>query len=165
MRALIICTAIVTLSGASAGEPLMRCDQQTVTYSAPSSVPIDQHIRITPVSQNSRAVLAGRDVRSITESPQQTAAFHHAYVADTMKPGPYRNSIEIYSTKGPALAWRIEIDEIRDNVQPRWLNDDLIFMQVWWGRILSTDLIFELSTGRFVYAKEAHYGMLIEPCE
>ena len=41
----------------------------------------------------------------------------------------------------------------------------MIFVRAWWGLFVSTDLIFEIGGGRFLYAKEANYGLLTQPCE
>jgi hypothetical protein len=82
-----------------------------------------------------------------------------------MKPGPYANVIEVFSTKGDPVSWRLEMVGLMDNARLQWVNEDLLFIQAWWGRIVSTDMIFEVSSGRFIYTKEANYGLLIQPCE
>jgi hypothetical protein len=40
-----------------------------------------------------------------------------------------------------------------------------LFVRVWWGRILATDLIFRIGSGDFIYAREANYGLLVQPCK
>jgi hypothetical protein len=45
-----------------------------------------------------------------------------------------------------------------------WINDELLFVQVWWGRIASSDLILEVDKGKFIYDELANYGQLDEPC-
>ena len=92
-------------------------------------------------------------------------AFNRVAIADTMKSGPYFNAVEVFSTKGNPISWRLEINNLKDNVRLQWLNEELLFLQAWWGRIVSTDAIFEVSSGRFIYVKEANYGLLIQPCE
>jgi hypothetical protein len=46
-----------------------------------------------------------------------------------------------------------------------WINDQLLFVQVWWGHIASSDLILDIDNGKFIYDRLAHYGQLGEPCE
>ena len=35
----------------------------------------------------------------------------------------------------------------------RWLNEKLIFMRPWWGRIAATDLIFDVEREEMIYAE------------
>lgn len=35
----------------------------------------------------------------------------------------------------------------------RWVNDKLIFMRVWWGRIAATDMLFDVETEQVPYAE------------
>lgn len=143
----------------------MDCNDQVVQYSEPSVVPLAGHISIKPLPQRPRRLQDESDPEFVPESPQGTAAFNRVVTIDTTKPGPRSNVIEVFTTKGSPVAWQIEAGDLRDNLRLKWLNDDLLFVQAWWGRIVSTDLIFELGSGRFIYAKEANYGMLIQPCE
>jgi len=45
-----------------------------------------------------------------------------------------------------------------------WLNDKLLFVQVTWGHIASSDLILDVDRGKFLYDEFANYGLLAEPC-
>ena len=46
-----------------------------------------------------------------------------------------------------------------------WINDQLIFVQVEWGHIATSDLILDIDSGEFIYNQLANYGQLGEPCE
>ncbi len=46
-----------------------------------------------------------------------------------------------------------------------WINDKLLFVQVWWGHIASSDLILDLEKENFLYDELANYAKLSEPCE
>lgn len=153
------------IAAAGAAEPLMDCNDQVVQYSEPSVVPLAGHVSIKPLRQRPDRVLEEYDSEFIAKSPHGTAAFNRVVTADTTKPGSRSNVIEVFTTKGSPVAWQIEAVDLMDNMRLKWLNEDLLFVQVWWGRIVSTDLIFELGSGRFIYAKEANYGLLIQPCE
>lgn len=163
MAALLASAHAVAAAGAA--EPLMDCNDQVVQYSEPSVVPLAGHISVKPLPQRTGRVLEEYDPEFIAKSPHETVAFNRVVVADTTKPGPRSNVIEVFSTKGSPVAWQIEAVDLRDNMRLQWLNEDLLFVQAWWGRIVSTDLIFELGSGRFIYAKEANYGLFTEPCE
>ena len=42
----------------------------------------------------------------------------------------------------------------------RWVNEKLIFMRPWRGRIAATDLIFDVEREKFVYAESLTDGSL-----
>lgn len=152
-------------AAAGNGEHLLDCDELVVQYDEPTVVPLAGHITIKPLKQRPERVLNEYDPQYVSDSPQATAAFNRVVTADTTRPGPRSNVVEVFSTKGDPVAWQIEAVDLMDDMRLRWLNEDLLFVQAWWGRIVSTDLIFQLSSGRFLYAKEANYGLLVQPCE
>ena len=157
--------AVFLLGAAQAAtEPTLNCDELTVQYSAPTLVPLEGRVVIKAASKKPGRVLEEKNPEFIPESPQGTLAFNRIAIADTMKPGPYSNTIEVFSTAGESISWRIEINDLMDNVRLRWINDDLLYVQAWWGRIVSTDMLLEVSSGRLVYAKEANYGLLVQSC-
>jgi hypothetical protein len=49
-------------------------------------------------------------------------------------------------------------------VRVSWLNEKLVPLQMWRGRILSTDMILDVETRRLVYEQDANYNSLIVPC-
>jgi hypothetical protein len=150
---------------ATADEPLMSCADQSVSYSDPDGVPLKDRVIVTKLSGRPKAVLNEMDKAFKASSPQGVAAFNRVHVADTMKKGPWSNTVQVFTVSGPLYAWQIDLKDIHDNAGLEWLNEDLIFIRVWWGRMVSTDLIFQLSTGTFIYAQEANYGALIQPCK
>jgi hypothetical protein len=42
----------------------------------------------------------------------------------------------------------------------RWLNEKLILMRPWWGRIVATDLIFDVEREKIVYSETVTDGAL-----
>ena len=45
-----------------------------------------------------------------------------------------------------------------------WINEKLLFVQVWWGRFASSDVIIDVPNGRFLYNEFAHYDDGTQPC-
>lgn len=45
-------------------------------------------------------------------------------------------------------------------VATRWVNEKLLGMRVWWGRILGTDAVVDVESGDFVYREMVHDGVL-----
>jgi len=42
----------------------------------------------------------------------------------------------------------------------RWLTEKLVFMRAWWGRLVATDLIYDVERERFVYDEALTDGSL-----
>jgi hypothetical protein len=93
-------------------------------------------------------------------SPQGTVFFVQA--PETDRPG--NTSVHIFGNKVHPLALRVNVSNHLYEVQPRWINEKLLSMQVWVGRIASWDLILDVETQKFIYAEGANYGSSILSC-
>jgi hypothetical protein len=67
-------------------------------------------------------------------------------------------SVTIYAEKDYLL--RIEFAELFGLGEVKWINEKLLFMRPWWGRILGTDLIYDVEAERIVYAETVTDGYL-----
>lgn len=84
--------------------------------------------------------------------------------ADTMQPPPWTTSMHVMTTRKNDVALRIEFrDHATYGVSHHWLNDHLLFLRVWWGRIVSTDIILDVDTGQIVLAEDASHTSMIIP--
>jgi len=54
----------------------------------------------------------------------------------------------------------IEFKELFGLAEIRWVNEKLIFMRPWWGRIAATDLIFDAELEKFVWSESLVDGYL-----
>jgi hypothetical protein len=108
----------------------------------------------------------------ITQPPTENRVFstqHTRWLVevspDTMKAGPWTTRVYVGTRdSAPGVELRF-IDETNGAVSARWLNEKLIFGQVWWGRVYATDFIFDVEQNKFVYREMAHFGELIQPCQ
>lgn len=162
---LTLATLAGVLLGAAQAAPLPACERAGVTYSAPRLVPLHGHVAVARLATRPQRELDDSDPEYKPQSPQGTAAFFRAVTIDPTKDGPRDNVIEVFTTQGPRRAWRLDFRQLQGNVEIQWLSEDLLFLRAWWGRIVSTDLLFEVGTGRFLYAKEASYAALTAPCD
>ena len=97
-------------------------------------------------------------------SPHGTASFV-MLEPDTTKPGPWNTTIAITGNQARPLHLVIDVRDHRaGGVRPKWLNEKLLWVQAWRGRIISTDLVLDVETGSVVYQEEADYNSLILPC-
>lgn len=155
--------SLAALVGASQAGP--RCDAVSVNYSAPRLVPLAGHVAVVRLTARPGHVLPAADDAAGVRSPQQTAAFARLAAPARNAAGERVQAVDLYTTQGPVHAWRLSFTDASGEVELQWLNEDLIFVRAWWGRIVATDLLFELSNGRFIYAREANYGALTAPCD
>lgn len=165
MRPLYVILLVFCVANIAAAEPLMDCNDKIVEYSEPHVIPLEKHVSVKPLPKSPHILQVERDPEFHPQSPQRTAAFNRVGIADTMKPGPYSSAVEVFSISGDPFAWRLDYFGVIDNIRLKWLNEELLFVQAWWGTIMSTDMIFNVRSGQFIYAKEANYGSIVQPCE
>jgi hypothetical protein len=162
MRFFISLLALLAVACSAQAESLQSCDEAVVRYSAPQLIPLKGHVTVKRLA--ARPAAPPRDEEGGEDkrwAPQQTAAFTR--LTRPGPNGPHTTALQIFSVKTGAR-WRMDFDRELDSVEVRWINEELIFVRAWWGRIVSTDLIFDIFSGRFLYAKEANYGLLTQPC-
>jgi len=96
-------------------------------------------------------------------SPQHTRWLTEI-LPDTMKPGPWTTRVYVGAgDSAPDVELRF-VDDAYGGANVRWLNEKLIFGEVWWGRIYATDFILDVEQRKFIYREMAHFGNLMEPC-
>ena len=64
--------------------------------------------------------------------------------------------ITIYAERDHLL--EIAFTDLRGITGARWINEKLIFWRVWWGRIVATDMIFDVEAEKFISTEEALDG-------
>ena len=63
--------------------------------------------------------------------------------ADYMKPGPLTTRFYLGSGESQTDLVLTALEH-GNSISAQWLNEKLLFGQVWWGRIYSTDFIFDV---------------------
>ncbi len=84
------------------------------------------------------------------------------YTPDYAKQGPWNTVIDVQ----PRAARRTIIqflDHGSGYVSATWINTKLLFMRVWWGRIVATDLVFDVESRAFVYREMVNHGYILIP--
>lgn len=66
--------------------------------------------------------------------------------------------ISIYAEKDSLTI--IKISDERGVSDVRWVNEKLLFMRIWWGRIAIEDVIFDVERDKVVYTEPAMDGYL-----
>ncbi len=77
---------------------------------------------------------------------------------DFMQESPWSTVVYIADVGQEGAALGLSIDR-HANVVPvvRWINDELLYLQVWWGRIAASDLVLDVVTGEFIYRKLVYF--------
>ncbi len=150
--ALFMCLSPVS----GAAQAVQRCDEERVTYKA--SRPSESQFRMEKVASTMKPLGAALD-----KSPQGTRWISRSR-PDYTKNGPWSTAILVSDHQGAILKLTFP-DHASGGVQSDWLNEKLLFLRVWLGRIVSLDLIVDVEKGSLFYSEEANYVDFIEPCE
>ncbi len=84
---------------------------------------------------------------------------------DFMKKGPWDTDLFIFGNKAKPIRLKVTFREHASyGVRSQWINEKLLSISAWWGRIVSTDTILDVEGGKFLYIEDASYGLLVMPC-
>jgi hypothetical protein len=149
---------VVTLTTFCAtAQNLPSCDELKVQYS-----PFDKRYDTRMAVSTSTPKTATPANRSA--SPQ-AMRWYFLSSPDFTKPGPWVSTLHIGSAgQGPSVVITFR-DHSNNPVDVKWLNEKLLYGSVWWGRIVSTDFVFDVEKHAFLYREMANYGQLTESCE
>ena len=82
---------------------------------------------------------------------------------DTRRDGPWNTQLYIFDTAGTNHCVRVElIDHASSSVDHTWLNDKMLFVKVWFGRIAWTDFVLDTETRRFVYIEDGRLDAVLD---
>ena len=70
------------------------------------------------------------------------------FVAEDGRPN---GAVTIFAEK--AYVIRIEFSELFGLSEVKWVNEKLLFMRPWWGRIAATDLIYDVEAEKVIYTE------------
>jgi len=147
-------------SGLHAQEPEARiaCDEEQVDYTPADNGFSAGKILVQQLSQ------LPTHMGTKQLSPQRTR-YLSLRSPDFEKPGPWNTTVFVGGAglKGRELKISF-LDHGSGGVHAEWLNEKLIFIEVWWGRIVATDLVLNVENASFIYKEDAQYGEMIQPC-
>jgi hypothetical protein len=137
-------------------------ESDRVSYSAPTPEAMHE-VSIAPLSASSmNAAISGLDAE---KSPHGTAAFVMRR-PNTTQSGPWTTTVYVRGNAARPIDLSIKFsNHASGGVRATWLNEKLLFLQVWRGRIVSTDLILDVEAKLFVHREAGNYGILIQPCD
>ena len=125
---------------ASAQDDLLPCDKAHIIYD--KYVPAKSEMIIT------KAQHGPTPTEQLEKSPQGTKWFTQTQ-PDFTKNGPWTTTMLVGDENG--TLWKLVFpNHGSGGVTARWINDQLLFLSVWPGRIVSIDLILNVETGNFL---------------
>jgi hypothetical protein len=134
------------------------CNAAQVTYeSAPKD--IEDRIRVVKETRPSGPPATGTRVNS-THGTRWLVQVDPNY----RKAGPWTTTLYVGNSDSRQPYLLASFRDHGNTFSAHWINEDLLFVQVWWGRIASSDLILDVTTGRFIYDRLANYGQTAQPC-
>ncbi len=137
------------------------CEDRLVSYA-----PLGEHARARiSIARQSAAPRPPAGAGSRQPSPQGTR-WLIAVEPDFTRPGPWVTTLVIGGNPTGVEMLRVTItDHGSGGVRPTWLNERLLFVQAWWGRIASSDLVLDVERGAPLYAEDADLAAFLGPCE
>ena len=141
--------------------PLPPCSDQQVRYGPPGEA-YRSRVRVERVPASASP---GRTAPpGASASPQGTVWFVQAEPEFT-RPGPWRTTLTVTPRAAgvPGLVATFA-DHASYGVKAHWLNEKLLFVEAWWGRVVATDLVLDVEGGKVVYAEDADFSATILPC-
>ena len=81
---------------------------------------------------------------NVTLSPNQGYYFF-------VEGGRPQGAVTIYAERDYSI--RIEFSELFGLSDVKWVNEKLLFMRPWWGRIVGSDIIYDVEAEKVIYAE------------
>ena len=161
MRVIAISIGLtVVLLCQAAMSQLSKCDEAEVEYrSAPAN--LESKIRVSKPTTPSEVSAAAKKIFA----PQGTSWFVEIAPDYTSVAKPWNTTLQIGTHRGNGILLQADFLDHGNTFAAQWINEELLFVEVWWGRFGSSDLILNVRTGKFIYDKFAHYGELAAPCD
>lgn len=88
-------------------------------------------------------------------APQMSPNKGYAFAVEGSRPTA---RVTIYAEKDYVVD--IDFVELSGLGEVRWLSEKLLFMRAWWGRLVATDLIYDVERERFIHAEALTDGSL-----
>jgi hypothetical protein len=148
IRILTVILLVSSCSGAQAQKP--SCKDVFVSYAKPNE-------------RLSQKISLSTDARGeYTESQRVTSPQGTRWLVslnpDYTKAGPWDTTLIIGNGAAGTPILKATFRDHGNTFSANWLNEKLVYIQVWWGRIVSSDMILDVEKQAFIYNEVANYG-------
>src|SRR3954470_3506103 len=113
------------------------CKKRNVEYKRPEA----QFVRNVEILPLSKELLEGNDIRSTQGTREVRESTFQA-----VRAGSYESTLQVVDVPTRKEIAEIKIANLNAVPQLRWINEKLLFVQIWWGTFASSDLIVNVDT-------------------
>ena len=142
------------------GQASNPCPAPSVRYEAPPQA-LQKKINLTKLASVGEFPESAK--RNL--SPQGTRWFVQLDPDYTSTKEPWSTTLYIKGGDDGQNVLKAQFIDHGNTFSASWINEKLLFVEVWWGRIASSDLILDVNQGTVIYDELARYGELSEPCQ
>jgi hypothetical protein len=94
-------------------------------------------------------------LKLLQKDPADSASWLVEEDPDTTHPGRWKTTLYVFENTDTNHCVQIELtNHVSAGVKHEWLNDKILFVEVWWGHIGFTDLILNTETLRVLYMED-----------
>src|SRR5208282_3694002 len=127
-----------------AAQESLACDEARVTYGAHQ--PLASEFQIARAPRTLKPGTLKKSTRGTRWLSQNDPDF--------TKNGPFSTTIAVGDRNG--ALWMLTFPRHgNEAIQSDWLNEKLLFLRVWLGRVVSLDMILDVDSGVLVYSEDA----------
>ncbi len=119
-----------------------------------------QNIKVTRVSLTKPEL---NKLTALPKDPTNGASWLVEEDPDTMRDGPWKTHLYIFDNSDTNHCAHVElIDHVSGGVKHTWLNDKILFVEVWWGHAGWTDFILNTETCKIIYMEDGFWNVLTD---
>ena len=91
-------------------------------------------------------------------SPNEAYGYIYKPPDTSKKRPPWTTVIEIYNERDYVIRLSLIDNHASYETRITWISEKLLYIRVWWGRVLGSDLIFDVESEHFVYKEMIESG-------
>ena len=123
----------------------------TLEYAKPSPETL-QNIKVKRISLTKDELTK---LAALTKDRTNNVTWLAEINPDTMRADPWNTQFYIFDITNTNRCIRVELkDHASGGVHHSWINDELLFVTVWWGHCAWTDFILNVETDKLLYMKD-----------
>lgn len=76
---------------------------------------------------------------------------------DLKKEGPWNTTISVFNERD-YLTQILLLDHNNSKPKVRWINEKLLYIEAWWGRVLGTCMVYDAEREEIIHKEMANWG-------
>lgn len=108
-------------------------------------------------------ITVGKDIVPVQLTEQHWSSnktyYFITYSPNFQKKGPWNTVISVANESGYFVQVLLT-DHKNSSPTAKWINEKLLYIEVWWGRILGTTIIFDVESEKIIHKEMVHWGLI-----